>query len=64
MDTLHKDGMLSLDECALINDINNKLSEMGKKHDKSLWSLEHLKNQIYGNNVEKRLSNYFRCYTI
>ena len=43
MDTLHKDGMLSLDECALINDINNKLSEMGKKHDKSLWSLEALK---------------------
>ncbi len=43
MDTLHKDGMLSLDECALINDINNKLSERGKKHDKSLWSLEALK---------------------
>lgn len=43
MDTLHKDGMLSLDECALINDINNKLSEMGKKHDKSLWTLEALK---------------------
>lgn len=43
MDTLHKDGMLSLDECALINDINNKLSEMGKKHDKSLWTIEALK---------------------
>lgn len=43
MDTLYKDGMLSLDECALINDINNKLSEMGKKHDKSIWTLEALK---------------------
>lgn len=35
--------MLSLDECALINDINNKLSDMSKIHDKGLWTLEALK---------------------
>lgn len=43
MDALHKNGILSLDECVLINDIENKLSEMGKKHDKSPWTLEALK---------------------
>ncbi len=54
MDTLHKDGMLSLDECALINDINNKLSEMGEKHDKSLWTIEALKeSNLWGQCREK-----------
>ncbi len=43
MDALHKSGMLSLDACALINNIGNKLSEMGIKHDANLWTLEALK---------------------
>ncbi|MCC8024395.1 MAG: hypothetical protein LIP16_03720 [Clostridium sp.] len=43
MDALYKSGMLSLDACALINNIGNKLSEMGIKHDANLWTLEALK---------------------
>lgn len=42
MDALYKDGMLSIEACARIKDIDNTLSEMGKQKDESLWTLEAL----------------------
>lgn len=43
MNILYESGMLSLEECRLINDIGNILSEMSKKYDKSLWTIDALK---------------------
>ena len=43
MDNLCENGMLSPDNCKLIMSIENKLSEMVNMDDKSLWTLNALK---------------------
>ena len=41
-DMLYKNGMLSLDACSLIKVIENKLFEIGRNQEESLWTLEAL----------------------
>lgn len=42
-DILYQEGMLSIEACTQIDHIGNILSEMGKKNDEGIWTLEALK---------------------
>lgn len=54
--------MLSIEACTQIDHIDNILSEMGKKNDESLWTLEGLKQSELWENAEKMQNSYFQCY--